>query len=244
MFALTRRAGPRTRRRGRAPDAALSPAVAGSQTLSAPAAAPVTWRPRPTRPSALRSVVAETILTWRAASWLKWPLLLASLAALVAPGDSGSGVIAVFLLLLAPPVAEVAAREELAGTASFALVQPGVPRSVVGWKMAAVALFVLIASAPVVAASFARSPEHGATMMLALLFIAASAVGLGYVTGGGKLFLGAYTALWYVAMQRDSPLDFVGALSAPNLERSATFAGAGLLALAAAFAVERLRARR
>jgi hypothetical protein len=187
-------------------------------------------------------VLAELILTWRAASWLKWPLLLTALVAPLVPGDGAAGGIALFLLLLAPPIAEVAAREELAGTTAITFAQPGVPRSAVAWKAAAVAAFVGIAGVPVVARSFARGATHGAAMVLALAFVAAAAVGLGSLSRGGKLFLGGYTALWYVAIQRDSPLDFSGAFAAPDLARSATFAAVGAATLVAAWAVERARA--
>lgn len=249
MFGVARRVEPRSlRRRARAAAAREAagvgtPALAATAAPARSAAAAPALHAHATRPGALRSVGAELILTWRAASWVKWPMLAAAVAALFASGDGAAGAIAGFLLLLAPPLAEVAAREELAGTAAYALVQPGVPRSVVAWKAAAVALFALLAGAPAVAASFGRSGAHGAAMLLALAFVASAAVGLGYLTGGGKLFLGAYTALWYMAVQRDSPLDFAGLLSAPDLGRSAAFAGTGLLALGAAMVAERLRGR-
>ena len=243
LFARTRRTAGRSLRRGRAAAAAMALPLDAAGAAATPAG-PLALRAHPTRPRLSRSVLAELILTWRAASWLKWPLVGCALAALVVPGDARGAFTAVFLLLLAPPIAEAAAREQLAGTAAVSLAQPGVPRSVVGWKAAAVGLFVLLAGAPVLAAAFLRSTEHGVAMALALAFLAAAAVGLGYLSGGGKLFLGAYTALWYVAIQRDSPLDFSGAFTAPDAGRSAAFAGVGLLALGGAAVVERVRAAR
>jgi hypothetical protein len=78
-----------------------------------------------------------------------------------------------------------------------------------------------------------------------LLFVATAAAGLGWLSGGGKLFLGLFTALWYVAVQRDSPLDWSGAFaSRPKLALCAGFALAGLLSALAAALLERARAAR
>ena len=140
-------------------------------------------------------------------------MLAASAVALVVPGSGVAVPIAIFLLLLAPVVAESAARESLYGTGATVFAQPGVPRSAVGWKVAAVGAFVFAAGAPILLRSLGRGPSHGLAMLLGLVFTAAAAAGLGWLTGGGKLFLGAYTALWYVAIQRDSPLDFTGAFA-------------------------------
>jgi hypothetical protein len=82
-------------------------------------------------------------------------------------------------------------------------------------------------------------------MLLGLAFTAAAAAGFGWLTGGGKLFLGSYTALWYIAIQRDSPLDFTGAFAKqPDLALCAGFAAAGVVAVAIAAAVEKARASR
>ena len=192
-----------------------------------------------------RSVLAEALLVWQSASWVKWPLLLASAVTLVVPAVAAQVSIAVFLLLLGPVIAEAAARERLAGTAATVFAQPGVPRSAVRWKVAAVAAFVAVVGAPVLLRSLGRGPAHGLAMLLALLFVATAAAGLGWLSGGGKLFLGLFTALWYIAVQRDSPLDFSGAFaSRPNLALCAGFAAAGLAAALAAALLERARAAR
>jgi hypothetical protein len=198
------------------------------------------------RPSFGRSLHAELLLTWKTASLAKWPLVVLALLAGVLPGEAGSGVIAGFLLLLAPAIAEVAAREELAGTGATVFAQPGVPRSVVGWKLAATTVFVLGLGVPALLRTLVTGGATRAlTLLLALLFIAGAATGLGWLTRGGKLFLGGFTALWYLAVQRDSPLDFTGAFSSePEPSLAVAFAGAALVLVAAAAAGERLRARR
>ena len=120
-----------------------------------------------------------------------------------------TAVSAILMPALASPPGrgEASARESLAGTGATVFAQPGVPRSIVGWKLAAIAAFVLAAGAPVLLRSLLRGADHGLAMLLGLAFTATAAAGCGWLTRGGKLFLGAFTALWYVAVQRDSPLD-------------------------------------
>ena len=93
--------------------------------------------------------------------------------------------------------------------------------------------------------SLGRGGAHGLAMLLGLAFTATAAAGFGWLTGGGKLFLGSYTALWYMAIQRDSPLDFTGAFGKqPNLAVCAGFAAAGVASAILAAAVEKARTTR
>ena len=239
VFRLARHRPPRERRpRSRA--AAVQAAAAGAPERLA-AAAPT---PRETRPGFGRSLLAEIGLTWRAASFVKWPLLALALLAGVVSGDALRAVMAGFLLLLAPVIAEAAARESLAGTGQMVFAQPGTPRSVVGWKAAATLALVLLLGAPALAHSFALSAERGVALLFGLVFVATAATGLGWLTRGGKLFLGAFTALWYVAIQNGSPVDFAGAFGqSPDLALAASFAAAGVASTFAAAVTERVRPR-
>jgi hypothetical protein len=245
MFRLSRdwvpRPGLLRRLLTRASPPAASPVAGGAE--GARLTAPTTHRGNP---SFARSLLADLLLTWKTASLVKWPLLALALLAALIPGDGASAVLAGFLLLLAPVIAEVAAREQLAGTGSIVFAQPGVPRSVLGWKLAVTAVFVALLGTPAVLRAFlAAGPLRGGTLLLALIFVATAATGLGWLTRGGKLFLGAFTALWYLAIQRDSPLDFTGAFSnEPKVALAAGFAAAGLLLVAMAAVEERLRGRR
>jgi hypothetical protein len=79
-------------------------------------------------------------------------------------------------------------------------------------------------------------------VLLGLLFVATAATGLGSLSRGGKLFLGAFTALWYLAIQRESPLDFTGAFHAqPDFGICLGFAAAGVVIVVLAAGVERAR---
>ena len=233
-----------TRQRGR--ERAPPPAAAGWQAPangapSTPAVA-LAFQPHRGQPGLSRAVFAESLLIWQVASWLKWPLAAASLAVLAVPERALAVPIAVFLLALAPVIAETAAREELYGTGPTVFAQPGVPRSPVVWKGLALAGFVLTIGTPIFARSLLRGAEHGVAMLLGLVFVASVATGLSSLSRGGKLFLGLFTALWYLGVQTNSPLDWTGAFSTPpSLPLAAGFAAAGLAIAAAAAAVERAR---
>jgi hypothetical protein len=242
IFKLAARRGARApRQRGwwrRAP-------VAATADWQAPAgASAVAFRPHHGAPSFARSVIAEGVLLWQSSSWIKWPMLAASVVSLLVPGSGVTAPIAVFLLLLAPVIGEAAAREELAGTGATVFAQPGLPRSHVAWKVTAIVGFVLLAAAPVLLRSLLRDGGHGLAMLLGLVFTATAAAGFGWLTGGGKLFLGAYTALWYVAIQSDSPLDFAGIGERASVATCAGFAAAGVASVVVAAAVEKARAAR
>ncbi len=233
---------PRRRGRRRLADNE-EPALVAASPLSTPA--PAVFHARAGTPTFARSVLADGLLIWSTAAWARWPLLLASGVTLFLPVIAAKVSIAIFLLLLGLVIAEAAAREQLAGTAATVFAQPGVPRSAVLWKVAAIAAFVAVVGAPVLVRSVVRGPAYGLAMVLALLFVATAAAGLGWLSGGGKLFLGLFTALWYIAIQRDSPLDFSGAFaSRPDLALCAGFAVAGMAAVLAALLFERARAAR
>jgi len=190
------------------------------------------------RPGFLRSVRAEVLLLWQTAGWLRFLLPPAAIAAAL-PGPAGQAGAAALLLLLAPAIAELAAREKLAGTLPLLLGQPGTPRSLVAFKLAAGFAFVLALGLPRLLSSL---PHPGLALgwLCGLFFLAAFAVAAGALTGGGKLFTGLYVALWYTALNGAPFADFAAALSpAPALATSAIFAGIGLAVVAIAAAAER-----
>jgi ABC-type transport system involved in multi-copper enzyme maturation permease subunit len=197
----------------------------------------------PTAPSLWGAVAAEARLVWLTASWLRWPLLAAALGAAVLPGDATRVGLAAFLLLLAPILSEVAAREDLAGTRGLVQSQPGVPRSMVLWKAGAVLLFVLGLGLPATLRAAAEAPARGLAMATGLAFVAALSVACGATSGGGKLFTGLYTALWYLAVNGAGALDYCGAFGGGlGIATRVTYLAAGVTMLAFAWGVERWRA--
>jgi hypothetical protein len=238
IFRLSRHRAPRARGgRARAVTAPAGAVEAARPTLAAPT-------PRPTAPSFARSLAAEVTMTWRTAPFVRWALLGLAVAAGIAWGTAGRVALAGFLLLLAPVIAEVAAREHLAGTAAMVFAQPGTPRSVVVWKTAATLGLVLALAAPALLRALAGSPARALALLLGLVFVATAAAGLGWLTRGGKLFLGGFILLWYLAIQGGSPVDFTGSLGpTPDVPLAACFAAAGVAFALAAWAAERRAAR-
>ncbi|HEX4951923.1 MAG TPA: hypothetical protein VF017_00805 [Thermoanaerobaculia bacterium] len=188
-----------------------------------------------TRPGWARALAAETLLLRAESPRLFWPVAAAAFAAAI-PGAAGRVPSAIFLLLLAPLIAEAASRERSAGAEALVFSQPSVPRSRALWKAASVAVFVLVLGLPGLIGAALGSPASALGWLLGLSFVATAAVGLGSLSRGGKLFLGLYTALWYLALNAAPFADFVGRLGPePSLATPAAFAllGLGLVALAA-----------
>jgi hypothetical protein len=195
------------------------------------------------RPSAWNTVVAEVALLWQTSPWLRWPLVAAAGVAAVLPAPAVAIASLVFLILLAPVIAEVAARESLAGTGPLVFSQPGVPRSAVLWKLGTLALFTLAAGLPLIARFTLISPAHGFAFLTGLLFTAAFATAAGSLSGGGKLFLGLYLWLWYAAASRVPALDFCGVMGgALDLSSRAAYLAIGTAAIGVAWFWERRRA--
>ncbi|MFA6956391.1 MAG: hypothetical protein WC538_11010 [Thermoanaerobaculia bacterium] len=224
-------------RRGRKRDA-VPDEVAEAQSGSA---APV-FVTRPTRPSFAGAVIADAMLIWRSASWIKWPMAAAALISGALPAAQTPGPFAVTLLLAAIVISETAAREDLAGTGPLVFAQPGTPHSIVLWKCASVGLFVALLFLPTMLRTAISHPARLGTLVLGIVFVISAAVGLGRLTKGGRFFSALFTAAWYVAVQ--GALDFTGLFAkAADAGLAAAFAGAGLVAVTLAWLVERRAAR-
>jgi ABC-type transport system involved in multi-copper enzyme maturation permease subunit len=203
---------------------------------------PVVLTPVTPRPTALVAVLAEARLIWTSASWIKWPLLVSAVVAGVAPHPMAG---AAFLVLLVPVIAEVAAREDLAGTRALVFSQPAVPERPVLWKCAAVAVFLLALGLPMTTRAFVESSVRGVECVAGLLAIAGISVAFGSLTAGGKLFSGIFLAVWYMAVSGLPQADVTGALSkSPSLSVSLASLGLGVLLVTIAAAREQLRASR
>jgi len=189
------------------------------------------------RPSAKAAIVAEARLVWESASFVKWPLAVAAMLAGLLPGNLAQGA---FLLLLVPVISETAARERLAGTGALVFSQPGVPRSPVLWKTAAVGLVVLALGAPLTVKCLLVSPIRGLACLGGLAAISVLSVAMGSLSGGGKLFTGLYLVVWYLGLSNLAAADITSALSArPEPVWTVLYIGAGTAMLSAALLRER-----
>jgi hypothetical protein len=188
------------------------------------------------RPTAWGAVLAEARLLVSLAPRWRWPVLAAALVAAV-PGPAGRLPAAIFLLLAAMLVAEVASRERAAGTRALVPVQPAVPRSAVLWKLGAVGLVLAALGLPgLVGALVDGGATAGLCWLVGLGFVATFAVGAGALSGGGRLFIGLFTALWYAALNGGGgPFDFSGRFAAtaqPGVALGYLGFGVALVALA------------
>ncbi|HXU34295.1 MAG TPA: ABC transporter permease [Thermoanaerobaculia bacterium] len=208
--------------------------------LSAPGFASLA--PVVARPSAWLAVAADAVLLWKTGSILRWAVVILGVLAAVLPASAAPMVGGAFLLLLAPLISEASCREALAGAGPLVFSQPGVPRSGVLWKLGSVALFVVAVSLPFLLRALVASPARGFAALSGLLFVAALAVSFGLLTGGGKLFVGIYLAIWYGALNRVPYLDFCGLFGGDlGLPVRAAYLAAGAVFLALAMAVEARR---
>jgi hypothetical protein len=113
-----------------------------------------------------------------------------------------------------------------------------VPASAVLWKAGAALVFALAFGLPCAARAAAQDPAAGAAFLAGLVFTAGIAAGFGSLTGGGKLFLGVYTAVWYFAVNRLPLADFTGLFAEPSALKTGAFLLAGAAAVGAAVAAE------
>ncbi|HEV7668460.1 MAG TPA: ABC transporter permease [Thermoanaerobaculia bacterium] len=215
-------------------------ATAGTVPIAAPSFAALA--PVAARPSAFLAIVADAVLLWKTGSILRWAVLILVILAAFLPASAAPMVGGGFLLLLAPLISEASCREALAGAGPLVFSQPGVPRSTVLWKLGSVGLFVVAVSLPFLLRALVDSPARGFAALSGLLFVAALSVSFGVLSGGGKLFVGIYLALWYAALNRVPYLDFCGLFGGDlGLTVRAAYLAAGAVFIALAMAVEARR---
>lgn len=219
-------------RRNARPAPALEAPVLSDSPASAPLSAPAFAKLAAVvaRPSAFLAVAADALLLWKTGSLLRWAVAILAILAALLPASAAPMVGAGFLLLLAPLISEASCREAIAGAGPLVFSQPGVPRSATLWKLGSVSLFVVAVSLPFLLRSLFTSPARG--------FAALS----GLLTGGGKLFVGIYLALWYAALNRVPYLDFCGLFGGDlGLPVRAAYLAAGGAFVLLAMAVEARR---
>ncbi|HRC85282.1 MAG TPA: ABC transporter permease subunit, partial [Thermoanaerobaculia bacterium] len=233
----------RGRARSRRKESA-EPVVPPQGTPARVVAPAVALAPISTSPSSARAVAAEARLIWLEARLQRWPLAGTALAAAL-PGSAGQLPAAIFLLLLGVVLSEVAARESLAGTSPLIHSQPAVPRSKLAWKLGASLLVSLLLGLPGELAALLGGAAGGLAWLLGLGFVATLAVATGSLSRGGRLFLGLYTALWYLALNgKGGPFDFSGRFGTESrLGVAASFLAGAMLLMLLAQALEHRRER-
>jgi hypothetical protein len=159
-------------------------------------------------------------------------------------------IVAAFLPLpaafaaLAIAIADVACRDQRAGTMALIQSAPRVRERFVWWKTA---------SAGVIAVAFLAVPAlragvHGLIPLVAgAFFVVALATALGVVSGNAKTFIVVFLSFWYVTLNdrgATPALDFAGFYGKATPPIIAAYAAIGIALLAVAQLVHALRLRR
>ncbi len=150
--------------------------------------------------------------------------------------------------MLTVALSDVATRERQAGMAATLFAVPGRRREAfAAWKLRTAAVVALVLVGVPAARLLATQTAAGLSAVLGTLFLAASAVALGVATGTPKTFVGFSLALWYLALNargHTPALDYGGWWASATPQVQAGWALATTLAVAVAFAADRLRLAR
>ncbi len=195
----------------------------------------------PPKPIAWRAILAEASLVFGEAKFLRIPLMVAALGAAAVPDAGRPIALGIFLLIAAPVISEVGAREELSGTSGLIFSQPAVPLSPVLWKASSLLLFLAVASAPAWARLAWASPARAFSFLIGLAFASALAATTGRLAGGGRLFTALYLLMWYASMNRVPFLDFAGLFANGALAPAGAWLGAASAVFGLGLLGERVR---
>jgi hypothetical protein len=168
---------------------------------------------------------------------------------LVLPSESvRQALLPVLFAVLTVALSDVATREGQAGMAATLFAAPGRRREAfAAWKLSTAAVVALVLVGVPAARLLATQTAAGLSAVLGTLFLAASAVALGIATGTPKTFVGFSLALWYLALNargHTPALDYGGWWASATPQVQAGWALATTLAVALAFAADRLRLAR
>jgi hypothetical protein len=186
-------------------------------------------------------VSADAAMTITSAPLIAIALIGIAIAALAAPP---AGVMPIAFAALAIAIADVACRDQLAGTTALIRSAPRVRERFVWWKTA---------SAGVIAAAFLAVPalRAGVRGLLPLLagafFVVAAATALGVISGNAKTFIVVFLSFWYVVINdrgATRALDFAGFYGKATPVVAAAYVAIGLGLLIVAQLVYALRLRR
>jgi hypothetical protein len=188
--------------------------------------------------------------------WLRWlggrglvtadaamTITSAPLMALAIVGSAFAPLEIVFAAL-AISIADVACRDQRAGTMAMIRSAPRVREQFVWWKTA---------SAGVIAVAFLAVPAMRAgvrgivPLIAGAFFVVATSTALGVISGNAKTFIVVFLSFWYAVMNggaQTPALDFAGFYGTATPAVIASYAAIGIALLAAAQMVYAIRLRR
>ncbi len=158
-------------------------------------------------------------------------LLASAIATLVAPLEA---VLPAVFATLAIVIADVATRDERAGTTASLRAIPRLRENYVWWKLGSVLLLSLLFCAATLVRTIPRGSLAVAALLGGIVFVSAAATALGVVSSNPKTFVVGFLSFWYVVVNDRGahPLwDFAGFYQRATLGTIFTYAGLSVLSL-------------
>jgi hypothetical protein len=180
------------------------------------------------------AALTDAFLTFTVAPWTFALLAAVAIAALKSPATMPFALAATAVV-----VADIACRDQRAGTIALIRSAPRLRESFVIWKLAS----TTIVAFAMMAVPIARATSPLAAV-IATLFIAAIATALGIVSSNPKTFVVLFLTFWYVVIndKGNGMLNFAGMHGVPHASTNALYAAiaGGTALLTAAFYAFRL----
>ncbi len=200
-------------------------------------------------PPLLRSAMTDALTSIAALPLAAIGIVGLCIASLAAPTQAFfSAVLPIAYAACAIAIADIACREQRAGTTALVFAAPHLRAHFVAWKFASAALVAsAFLAAPIVRAAIAR-PAFAPQLLVGTLFTVAAATTLGIVSANPKTFTVAFLTFWYIAVSDKGAtpsLDFGGWFHPATLPIAAAYLAAAttLLATAHLFHAWQLRRR-
>ncbi len=149
-------------------------------------------------------------------------------------------------VLTAMFIADIAARDQRAGTTRLLYAAPHLRERFVTWKLATASIVAsMMLIAPLLQA-VALHRERLVPLVVGILLITAAATASGVITGTPKTFIVLFLTFWYVVVNdkgATKALDFAGLFSRPAIGVTAMYAAIAMALIAAAEITHRARLR-
>jgi len=190
-------------------------------------------------PSLLRAAMSDALITISS-----YPVFALFFVFVAIGAFAGADILSIGFLFAGIFIADVASRDRRAGTLGFVWSSPLLQPRFVLWKLMSSTIVAATMLTPCLVRAAITRPVALPALIVACLFVAAMATGLGVISGNPKTFIVTYLTLWYIAVNDKGAndwTDFAGFFHLPSPTVMAGYAVAGLLFLAAGEALHRRR---
>jgi hypothetical protein len=183
----------------------------------------------------------DAMMTFAATPFAAIALIGITIAAFAKPTS-----LPIAIVLAAVFIADIASRDQRAGTTGLIYAAPHLRERFVTWKLVtATIVAALLLIAPLLQALVVHR-DRFLPLIVGIVFLSAAATAFGVLSGTPKTFIVLFLTFWYVVVNdkgATKALDFAGLFSTPAIEVTAMYAGIALLLIAAAEITHRARLR-